>query len=95
MIWKKCHKAIDSVKGFDIDGPKLPRTRRISKSFAQGQSDSHVFQSVHEWYQKKYFAFYDQITASLKSRFDIENGKFFKSLEMFALKMFANGQSRH
>ena len=65
VIWEKCHKSIDNVKGFDINGPKLPRTRTIPKRLDQGQSECHVFQSVHEWYQKKYFAIYDQTTASL------------------------------
>ena len=84
VIWKKCHKAIDNVKVFDIDGPKFPRTRKILKRFDQGQSETHVFQSVHEWYRKKYFTLYDQVTASLKRRFDTEDYKFLKSLEIFA-----------
>ena len=64
--------------GFNIDSPKLPRTQKISKRFDQDQSETHVFQSVHEWYWNKYFTIYDQVTASLKSRFDTEYNKFFE-----------------
>lgn len=94
--WKKlmpCHSfsillVILSLTLFGKSATKLLITQEIfdiPKRLDESKSEKHVFQSVQEFYRKKYFYIYDQVTASLIRRFDTEDNQFFKFLELFAI----------
>lgn len=81
-IWSKSF--IDSQK-YEVDEPELPRSRKKPKRFAQDTNASIEPKDVKELYKQAFDAVFDQVLISLKSRFDTDSAKFFKSLEKFAI----------
>lgn len=81
-IWGK---SIEDVVKLSIEGPKLPRQRRIPKRLQSGNVENHIFENPVQYYRKMYFQIFDQVVQSLNSRFDTDSSRFFKSLESFAI----------
>lgn len=82
LIWLKSNKLTEE---FDIEEPNLPRKRRIPKRIDNSNVENHVFKTPKDYYRKVYYEVFDQVLSSLKSRFDTDSAKFFKTLESFVV----------
>ena len=84
-----CQKSIHAIQELQVDEPTLPRHRKIPKRLDSNETN-HVFKTPKDFYRKIYFEIFDSVLLSLKSRFNTESIKFFKSLEQFSIGEFDN-----
>lgn len=81
-IWQK---SLQAVGNFGLDEPQIPRQRKVPRRLDSGTSETFKFETPKVFYRKSYFEVFDQLVASLKSRFDNDSARFFKLLERFAV----------
>lgn len=81
-------KSVQAVVDLELNEPQIPRQRKIPKRLHQeyqDTSENFKFKTPQDFFRKSYFEVFDQLIASLKSRFDNDSAQFFKLLKRFAL----------
>lgn len=74
-IWLDSNKTAQEL---DVEEPDFPRKRK-------NRNTNNAFTSPEQYFKKLYCEVFDQVYCSLKSRFDTNAGRFFKTLEKFVI----------
>ena len=84
MFWEYTLKKKDQLH---IDGPELPRKRRVPRRYHDGNSNDYFFPSTpKDHYRQIYFETLDMVLASIKERFDQPDFRKYQSLQELFLK---------
>ena len=84
LFWEYTLKKKDQLH---IDGPELPRKRRVPRRYHDGNSNDYFFPSTpKDHYHQIYFETLDTVLASIKERFDQPDFRKYQSLQELFLK---------
>lgn len=83
IIWKK---STDCISSLDIDSPKIPRLRKVSRRLdRESVSEAHIFSTPEEYHRKIFYEVFDQVVMSLNTRFVSETMTFLDKCENFVV----------